>query len=328
MIDAQRIVVGDIGGTHARFAIATPGVGNSFGLSDPFVVATRDHVGFESAWAAFRDDTADMLPPALAIAVAAGPDPDGAIRFTNNDWVLRRDDLQRSLDLNAIVVVNDLEAVAYAVPRLSAEHFAHIAGPDRALDAARRTTVLGVGTGLGAAHLRVHANGTPSVSATEAGHIGFAPIDDLDDAILRRLRAEFSRVSAERVISGGGIVAIHAALAEARGDGPVGPTDIDIWTNGLDGSDPLAEAAIARFCLSLGSVAGDIALAQGGFGGMVIAGGLAQRLQDILPRSGFAERFMDKGRFASLMRDIPVKLMLHPQPGLLGAAAAFAARMG
>ena len=100
--------------------------------------------------------------------------------------------------------------------------------------------------------------------------------------------------------------------------------DVTLWTRGMEDRDSLAAAAVDRFCLSLGSVAGDIALAQGGFGGVVIAGGLGYRLRDHLPRSGFAERFRAKGRFSELMADIPVKLIVHPQPGLFGAAAAFA----
>jgi glucokinase len=104
--------------------------------------------------------------------------------------------------------------------------------------------------------------------------------------------------------------------------------DVSIWTAGMKGEDSLAAAAVDRFCLSLGSVAGDIALAQGGFGGVVIAGGLGYRLRDLLPQSGFAERFRAKGRFDSLMGTIPVKLITHPQPGLFGAAAAFVRQHG
>jgi glucokinase len=101
--------------------------------------------------------------------------------------------------------------------------------------------------------------------------------------------------------------------------------DVAIWTRGVSGEDSLAAAAVDRFCLSLGSVAGDVALVQGGFGGVVIAGGLGYRIRDTLLQSGFAQRFRAKGRFAELMAAIPVKLIVHPQPGLFGAAAAFAA---
>ena len=125
------------------------------------------------------------------------------------------------------------------------------------------------------------------------------------------------------MVSGPAIVDIYATLAALEGRAVKEQDDVAIWTAGMEGSDSLAAAAIDRFCLSLGSVAGDIALAQGGFSGVVVAGGLGYRLRDHLPNSGFAERFRAKGRFENLMAGIPVKLITHPQPGLFGAAAAF-----
>jgi glucokinase len=183
--------------------------------------------------------------------------------------------------------------------------------------------VLGPGTGLGVAHLYREPDGRYRVSATEGGHIDFAPLDQIDDAILARLRKRHNRVSAERVVAGPAISDIYQTLAALEGKAVAEEDDIAIWTRGQDGSDSLAAAAVDRFCMSLGSVAGDIALAQGGFGGVVIAGGLGYRIRETLLTSGFAERFRAKGRFESLMASIPVKLIIHPQPGLFGAAAAY-----
>ena len=166
-------------------------------------------------------------------------------------------------------------------------------------------------------------DGTYRVSATEGGHIDFAPLDQIDDAILARLRKRHVRVSVERVVAGPAISDIYQALASMEGRPVAEEDDIAIWKRGQDGSDSLAAAAVDRFCMSLGSVAGDIALAQGGFGGVVIAGGLGYRIRDTLLKSGFSERFKSKGRFQELMASIPVKLIVHPQPGLFGAAAAF-----
>ena len=166
------------------------------------------------------------------------------------------------------------------------------------------------------------------MQATEGGHVDFAPLDQIEDAILARLRKRHMRVSVERVVSGPGIVEIYATLAALEGKPVAEMDDVSIWQAGMEGSDSLAAAAGDRFCLALGSVAGDFALAQGGFGGVVIAGGLGYRLREILPGSGFAERFRAKGRFADLMGTIPVKLITPPQPGLFGAAAAFVKEHG
>ena len=125
------------------------------------------------------------------------------------------------------------------------------------------------------------------------------------------------------MVAGPAISDIYQTLADMEGKAVRTQDDIAIWTRGMEDQDSLAAAAVDRFCLSLGSVAGDIALAQGGFGGVVIAGGLGFRLKDTLLSSGFASRFAAKGRFAELMNTIPVKLIVHPQPGLFGAAAAF-----
>jgi len=173
------------------------------------------------------------------------------------------------------------------------------------------------------AHFWRDGQGQYRVQATEGGHIDFAPLDSIEDAILARLRNRHRRVSVERIVSGPAIVDIYQSLAAMEGRAVVELDDITIWTKGARGEDSLAAAAIDRFCLSLGSVAGDIALAQGGFGGVVIAGGLGYRIRETLLASGFADRFAHKGRYEKLMASIPVKLITHPQPGLLGAAAAF-----
>ena len=214
--------------------------------------------------------------------------------------------------------------MAHAVARAGDDEFLHLTGPEGPLKPTGRLSVMGPGTGLGVAHLFREPDGTYRVSATEGGHIDFAPLDPIEDAILARLRKRHNRVSVERVVSGPAIVDIYATLAALEGRAVKEQDDVAIWTAGMDGSDSLAAAAIDRFCLSLGAVAGDIALAQGGFSGVVIAGGLGYRLRDHLPNSGFAERFRAKGRFENLMAGIPVKLITHPQPGLFGAAAAFA----
>ena len=317
------IVSVDIGGTHARFVIATIGANGTIELGDPETVHTEDHASFQTAWEDFRDRMGGTLPPRVAMAIA-GPVGGEVIRFTNNPWIIRPSLVKEKLGVECYRIVNDFEAVAHAVANVGEDQFIHLTGPDKPLAPTGRLSVLGPGTGLGVAHLYREADGTYRVSATEGGHIDFAPLDQIDDAILARLRRRHTRVSVERVVAGPAISDIYQTLAAMEGRPVTDEDDIAIWTRGQDGSDSLAAAAVDRFCMSLGSVAGDIALAQGGFGGVVIAGGLGYRIRETLLKSGFAERFKAKGRFQELMASIPVKLITHPQPGLFGAAAAFA----
>ncbi len=200
------------------------------------------------------------------------------------------------------------------------------AGPgkwrNRAFGSAEVISIVGPGTGLGVAHV-LRRDGRNLIVESEGGHIDFAPLDTLEDAILQQLRRRYRRVSVERIVSGPGLMNIYEALAAIEGRAVQPIDDKALWALALAGSDNLAAAALDRFCRCLGSVAGDIALAQGGTA-VVIAGGLGLKLADHLPRSAFAQRFAAKGRFEALMASLPVKIVTHPQPGLYGAAAAFA----
>ena len=322
----RQLVAVDIGGTHARFAIATIAEDGAISLDDPETLHTADHVSFQTAWEDYRERKGGHLPDAVSLAIAGRTSGD-AIRFTNNPWVIRPALIKEKLGATRYTLVNDFAAVAHAVAQAPDDQFLHLAGPDQPLAAEGTLSVLGPGTGLGVAHLWRDSSGY-RVQATEGGHVDFAPLDQIEDAILARLRKRHMRVSVERVVSGPGIVEIYATLAALEGKPVAEMDDVSIWQAGMEGSDSLAAAAVDRFCLALGSVAGDFALAQGGFGGVVIAGGLGYCLREILPGSGFAERFRAKGRFADLMGTIPVKLITHPQPGLFGAAAAFVKEHG
>ena len=183
-------------------------------------------------------------------------------------------------------------------------------------------SVIGPGTGLGVAHFHRFPGGY-HVQSTEGGHIDFAPLDEIDDGMLAKLRKAHRRVSTERVHSGPGIREIYHALAAVE-KRPLEPVDDRvIWQRGIDREDSLAAAAVDRFCASFGSLCGDYALTHGA-SAVVLAGGLGLRLRELLPKSGFGERFRFKGRYTEMMAGIPVKMIVHPQPGLYGAAAAFA----
>ena len=315
------LVTVDIGGTHARFAMAEIAADGAITLGEPATLHTKDHASFQTAWEDFAQQQGGSLPDAVAIAVA-GPVGGEVIQFTNNPWIIRPALIPEKLGATRYTVVNDFGAVGHAVARAAPEHFVHLAGPDEPLPASGTISIVGPGTGLGVAHVW-RDGGAYRVQATEGGHIDFAPLDSIEDTLLARLRQRHRRVSVERVVSGPGIVDIYEALAAMEGRAIQPLDDRTLWQLGTSGEDSLAAAAVDRFCLSLGAVAGDIALAQGA-SGVVIAGGLGLRIRDTLLKSGFASRFRAKGRFEGLMASLPVKLITHPQPGLFGAAAAFA----
>jgi len=316
------LVAVDVGGTHARFALASVKSCGAIEVGEPVTLHTRDHASFQTAWEDFAQMQGGSLPDAVAMAVA-GPVGGEVIRFTNNPWVIRPALIPEKLGAARYSVINDFGAVGHAVALAGAEHFVHLTGPDAALPTDGTISIVGPGTGLGVAHIWRSASGEYRVQATEGGHIDFAPLDSIEDAILARLRQRYRRVSVERVVSGPGLVDIYEALAAMEGRAIQPLDDRTLWGLGTSGEDSLAAAAVDRFCLSLGSLAGDIALAQGA-SGVVIAGGLGLRIKDTLLRSGFANRFTAKGRYQEFMSQIPVKLITHPQPGLFGAAAAFA----
>ncbi len=316
----NNLVSVDIGGTHARFALAARSEAGAIVLDEPITLNTADHASFQTAWETYRARKGGELPQAVSMAIA-GQVAGEVIRFTNNPWIIQLAQMKQKLGASSLTIVNDFEAVAHAAALAPDHQFAHLTGPEGPLPRTGGLTVMGPGTGLGVAQLYREAGGRYRVSPTEGGHVDFAPLDPIEDAILARLRARHTRVSVERVVAGPAITDIYQTLAalEHRSLPELG--DIEIWASGISGVDSLAAAAVDRFCLSLGSVAGDMALAHGS-DGVVIAGGLGLRLKDILPPSDFATRFCAKGRFSGRMAAIPVKLFTHPQPGLFGAAAA------
>jgi glucokinase len=318
----SRIVAADIGGTHARFAIATLDGGRVTGLGPPVTLNTAEHASFQTAWEEFGRQSGGELPNELAMAFA-GPVGGDMLKLTNNPWMIRPALLGEQLGVERFTIVNDFAAIAHAVAALEESDFAHVFGPEREIPDDGVISIVGPGTGLGVAALLRRRDGAYEVIETEGGHVDFAPLDALEDRILAELRKSFRRVSVERLVSGRGLMNIYEALGAIE-DRPLEIRDDKaLWAAALDGGDSLAAAALDRFCLCFGAVAGDLALAHGARA-VIVAGGLGLRLAEHLPRSGFRDRFIAKGRFERRMDDMPVKLITHPQPGLLGAAAAFA----
>lgn len=313
---ASRIVVGDIGGTNARFALAEVADGRVVALGEPVVLPTAGYAGLPDAWKTYGERIGEPLPRRASLAIA-GPVTGGPVGFLNSHWVVYPDRLERELGLDTVLLLNDFGAMAHAVHALDAHHFTHVCGPDVPLPDHGAITVLGPGTGLGVAVLQRTRSG-PVVLETEGGHIHFAPLDAREREVGYTIAAKYGRTSVERVVSGPGLGDIVRALApdEAR-------EDAALWQAAIDRGEPLLRAALDVFLGSYGAVAGDLSLAHGALG-VALTGGLTNRLLHLMPASGFHARFCDKARYRARMESMPVKLVTHPQPGLFGAAAAFA----
>lgn len=314
-------LVADIGGTSARFALTD--------LRDPIPQLARQRSLPCAEFASLRHavdhylEDAGERPARAAIAVAS---PGGAeeIRLTNRAWSFNRRELQAGLGLDALDVLNDFGAIAWAVPALATGDYESLHGaPDAPL--ANPVTVLGPGTGFGVSLLAGDAASGWHVVETEGGHVGFAPFDDEERAIAAWLEARFGRVSNERLLSGAGLSHIAAVLgAEGGGARPVDQRaalrdPADIVEAALAGRDAIARRALERFCAVLGSVVGDVALVHGARA-VMIAGGIVPRFIPFLRASAFRDRFLAKGRMASYLEPVPIRIITHAAPGLLGAA--------
>jgi glucokinase len=310
------IVAADIGGTHARFAIAElePGARPRLGAVRRY--RTCDHEGLASAWRAFAKDAGE-LPRAAAIGVAAPNDGD-LLRFVNSPWTVDRRRIAGDLGLDRLTLLNDFGAVAHAVGVIDEAELAYVAGPEGPLPPDGVTTVLGPGTGLGVAMLLRHGRET-RVIETEGAHIGFAPLNEEEQGLAAELARRFGRASVERIVSGPGLHDLYRFFGGRFFE--VGDAAA-LWTAAIEGKDAAAEQALELFVKTFGAAAGDLALAHGS-NAVVISSGLSQRLAARLRSPLFVGRFIAKGRYRQRMERIPIRLAMHPEPGLLGAAIAF-----
>ncbi|MGQ3039947.1 MAG: glucokinase [Brevundimonas sp.] len=311
----RTLLVGDVGGTNARFAIAHMVNGRPvLEHHDSFPAET--YPTFLEGVKAFIDGC-EVKPTGGVIAVA-GPVTDGEIDLTNSPWRVSEMELQ-TLGLNPVRLINDFEALAWGAPVVPDAELASLGGPQEGDDKAA-IAVLGPGTGFGVSALARDGRGGEIAMPSEGGHACFAPGDPIEDEILRILRRRYERVSIERLICGPGLLNMHRALAEIDGR----ETHIDdpalITAEALEDPRGHCGATLARFCAILGAVAGDIALTTGSRGGVYIAGGIAPRILPFLKASPFRERFERKGRFKDYMAAIPTKVILHKHAALLGAA--------
>jgi glucokinase len=312
-------LVADIGGTNARFALADTTV------TPPTLTAQRTLrcADFASLHHAAEHYLAEVeVKSARAALAVACPVQGDEVRLTNRAWAFSRNELKATLGLEQLTVINDFGAVAWSVPALGRDDLQPLYGPPE-LPERGPITLLGPGTGLGVGLLAGDRSRGWLVIETEGGHVSFAAQGDEEQTIARWAIARFGRVSNERMLSGAGLSHIDAAL---RGEDPSDRNaklrdPAAIVAAALEGHDVVARRTLARFCAIFGSVAGDCALVHGARS-VVIAGGIVPRFIAFLKSSAFRERFLAKGRFADHLAAVPIHIITHPHPGLLGAAMA------
>lgn len=307
-------LLADIGGTTARFALQR---GNR--PAERFVALRgKDYPDLAAAVRAYLEHCGPLRPPRQAAFAIASPVDGDRVEMTNSPWSFSIRALRRRLGLERLLVVNDFTAVALAAPRLSRRSLVKI-GPGAAARGAP-IAVLGPGTGLGVSGL-IPAGGGWVPLAAEGGHVTLPAADDRESEIVARLRRRFGHVSAERALSGPGLVNLYVAIAELEGRPAPLDDPAEITRRALDGGSPLCAAALTTFCAMLGGCAGDLALTLGARGGVYIAGGIVPRLAEAFARSPFRRRFEAKGRFADYLAAIPTFVVTHRSPAFLGLRA-------
>lgn len=305
-------LVGDVGGTNARFAL----VDSQGHIRHPRSFPARDYASLADVIAEYLEQTAGKRRPARAVIAVAGPVVDGEIEFTNLDWHISEGDLLAHFEFEAVRLINDFAAQAMACSLLEPDDLRPL-GPELRSERGPMV-VLGAGTGFGVAGLARGDRGDIAI-ATEGGHAAFAPYDEVEMEVWKRLKARYGRVSIERLLSGPGMFDLYRALADIDGVNAEIPDDKAL-IEAANAGEPRAAATVDRFCAILGSVAGDLALSFGARGGVFVSGGLAPRVADRLAASQFRARFEDKGRLSPYVSKIPTSLVLHPYPAIVGAS--------
>jgi glucokinase len=305
-----RILLADIGGTYARFALAGE---QSIGATWSTEVGAHESVvdALRTYLARGHGDE----PIGGALLGAAGPVQGGRCKLTNAAWTLDEEEVARAFQLPWARIVNDLEAVAAGLPDINPAQ-TRLIGPDGALPGSPMA-IISPGTGLGMACVVVGPAGR-CVVTSEGGHAALAGTSEREDRLIASLRRRFGRVSAERVLSGPGLVNLHQAVAELDGCDVPRRTPSDVTEAAFDGSSPACRDTIDAFCSFLGAVAGDMALTFGARGGVYIGGGIVPRFVDHLAHSAFREQFVSKGRMRAYVERIPTRVILHPNPAFVG----------
>jgi glucokinase len=308
------VLLGDIGGTNARFSVLQHADGELLHLP---IVQTADFATIDDAVRKVVLKDAALRPRSTILAIAAPVEGD-EIPLTNSPWLVRPRAMLSELGQQDVVVLNDFEAQALAVLALGKEHMDVIV-PGRPEENAGRV-VLGPGTGLGVAGL-VHAFGGWVPVPGEGGHMDIGPRNAREYAIFPNIEPIQGRVSGEQILSGRGLVRLYNAIAATDGLPPRLASPSDISGAGLDGSDRIAVEALDLFVTCLGRLAGDLALVFKSTGGVYLTGGIAQKILPALKTGRFRTAFENKGPHGALMREMPVYVITHPLAALYGLAA-------
>jgi glucokinase len=310
--DAGVGLIGDIGATTARFALVFPGGKTTTAR----VCALEDHCSLADAVDAYLAEQSPAVRATEAVLAVASPVTGDEITLTNHAWTFSVEQLRRHLGLTRLHVINDFAANAAAIPFLADDDRIQI-GHGVAVEGAP-VGIIGPGTGLGVGGLASSRSGAVTIAA-EGGHVTMAAMTAQESAILDLMRKRYDHVSAERLLSGPGLVNLYNALCELAGAASYTPDQITSPRTWND--DPRTREATTMFCAMLGTVAGNLALTLGARGGIYIAGGIVPKLGAIFAQSQFRARFEAKGRMRSYLAAIPTYVIVRPYPGLLGAAA-------
>ena len=310
-------LLGDIGGTHARFARqAGPGAPPTQVVT--YVCAAHDSL--QNAISHYLREQGGDLPLACAIGIA-NPITGDQVQMTNLHWSFSIAELQRELGLERLVVINDFSALALALPHLAPADLRRLGGgialPTMPM------ALLGPGTGLGVSGLIPTGLDSFTPINGEGGHVSLAADSDREAAVIDRLRQRFGHASAERALSGPGLTYLYEAICALADRAATDLSPAEVVARALGRSDPQCGEALSLFCNFLGAVAGDLALTLGARGGVYIGGGIAPRILGELERSSFRERFESKGRFRDYLRNIATFVIdAELSPSLVGAGRA------
>jgi glucokinase len=321
-------LVADIGGTNARFGLVLQPSGC---VQDVQILLGKDHASPQAAALAYLQGR-KIGCAALAIAAPVERQP---LQLTNSPWWVSRAEIAAALQLPVaqLTLLNDFEALAWALPGLASHDLQHIAFANSSLPLGEilkekastqhhfTKAILGPGTGLGVSACIPHQSGWTAL-ATEGGHATLCAANAFEDSIIAALRPKHAHISAERLLCGTGLPLLHWAVCSVTGS-PYEPLSAQqITQHGMLETHSPAHTTLSTFCAMLGTVAGNVALTLGARGGVYLAGGIAQILGPMLSGSEFRKRFEAKGRYQSYMAAIPTALICAPHAALAGAAAA------
>jgi len=306
-------LIADIGATNTRLALVGPGGA----ITRTRVVASEDFASLSDAIEAYLAAEALPAPPAHAVLAVAAPITGDEVTLTNHPWTFSIETMRQHFRFAQLLVVNDFAANALAIPHLTAADVSQIGGGKAVAGAP--IGLIGPGSGLGVSTLV--ASGVAVISLQgEGGHVTMAAADEREAAVLDLMRRRFDHVSAERVLSGPGLINLYNALCELSGEPAAPLTAAQITNAHIEDEHPRAREATVMFCAMLGTIAGNLALTIGALGGVYIAGGIVPKLGEMFTQSNFRPRFEAKGRFHGYMAAIPTYVITHPEPALLGAA--------